>query len=508
MGKEEHPDRTSPVPVHTKRSVVLSRSNLDECFGFALQTYVLKRGRHGLKERITYIDYVRDDSIAAKAGIQEGDVVVAINGFPSLLESHSALVKRMSSQLELRLDLLYQNISRILDLSVRSLQLQYILAEKYILLEQLEMQESSILHESEGSLSTVVRRARWLSMCQDISKSLNLCRKLLNKDNNQEFYQLCPEPTSKCCDVAAKKSVSQQDGMLAPRHALQMASRSFISRESVLLSVSASSHPRRWTSAGPPPPTPSKPGSFSDKYDKFLSRWPRVYAIHRMVVDGSRWCFADIKTYIRLKRELSNARQLDSLSVPELEVLVQSGGELAKMLSLVVVLQIPGPGDILILLLIFFPRHILTRHFWSDEQRKKFFQLDIERSLANTGLADVLGNPTSVDKVRQHKVEELNFETLVALAALHSIYPLPGVRNRFAQRCKAMRRLDKIMANNLELFTERQLHFHLFIRRINVEANATDNDLRKTLRKWIQFTRNVDDVAYLCAPIFFNQRKS
>ncbi|VDL71844.1 unnamed protein product [Nippostrongylus brasiliensis] len=245
--------------------------------------------------------------------------------------------------------------------------------------------------------------------------------------------------------------------MLAPRHALQMASRSFISRESVLLSVSASSHPRRWTSAGPPPPTPSKPGSFSDKYDKFLSRWPKVYAIHRMVVDGSRWCFADIKTYIRLKRELSNARQLDSLSVPELEVLVQ---------------------------------------------------LDIERSLANTGLADVLGNPTSVDKVRQHKVEELNFETLVALAALHSIYPLPGVRNRFAQRCKAMRQLDKIMANNLESFTERQLHFHLFIRRINVEANATDSDLRKTLRKWIQFTRNVDDVAYLCAPIFFNQRKS
>lgn len=38
-----------------------------------VQTYVLKRGSYGLKERITYIDYVRDDSIAAKAGIQEGE---------------------------------------------------------------------------------------------------------------------------------------------------------------------------------------------------------------------------------------------------------------------------------------------------------------------------------------------------------------------------------------------------------------------------------------------------
>ncbi|PIO64472.1 hypothetical protein TELCIR_13899, partial [Teladorsagia circumcincta] len=42
------------------------------------------------------------------------------------------------------------------------------------------------------------------------------------------------------------------------------------------------------------------------------------------VQEGSRWCFADIKTYIRLKRELSSkARTLESLSMPELEVLVQ-----------------------------------------------------------------------------------------------------------------------------------------------------------------------------------------
>ncbi|VDO94697.1 unnamed protein product [Heligmosomoides polygyrus] len=154
-----------------------------------------------------------------------------------------------------------------------------------------------------------------------------------------------------------------------------------------------------WTSAGPPPPTPSKPGSFSARYDAFIARWPKVYALHRMVVDGSRWCFADIKTYVRLKREITNPKQLQNLTMSELEVLVQSGGELAKMIALVVVLQIPGPGDILILLLIFFPRLILTRHFWSDAQRKKYFQLDVQRSLANSSLPGLLGNVSVVDQI-------------------------------------------------------------------------------------------------------------
>ncbi|ETN85570.1 hypothetical protein NECAME_01462 [Necator americanus] len=40
------------------------------------------------------------------------------------------------------------------------------------------------------------------------------------------------------------------------------------------------------TSSGPPPTSPSKPGSFSDRYDKFIAQWPKVHTLHRMVVDG------------------------------------------------------------------------------------------------------------------------------------------------------------------------------------------------------------------------------
>ncbi|ETN85571.1 hypothetical protein NECAME_01463 [Necator americanus] len=173
------------------------------------KTYVFKRGASGIRERITYIDYVRESSIAADGGVQKGDVVVAVNGIPVLTESHKGLIELMSSQLNLHLVLVYQDIARILALSVRSLQLQYILAEKYILLEQIDMEEASILNGSAGSLSTDLRRARWLSVCRSISKSLNVCRKFLGKGPKPVLCRLHGEPSVSASEIAVLEGTDQ-----------------------------------------------------------------------------------------------------------------------------------------------------------------------------------------------------------------------------------------------------------------------------------------------------------
>ncbi|RCN29953.1 hypothetical protein ANCCAN_24280 [Ancylostoma caninum] len=333
---QSHPQ---PVPVNSQRIALLSRSNLDESFGFALQTYIFKRGPVGLTERITYVDYVREDSAAAVAGVRRGDVVVAVNGFPVLAESHKALVDLMSSQLKLHLVLLYQDITRILALSVRSLQLQYILAEKYILLEQMDMEEASLLHGSGGSLSTDFRRARWLSACQDISKSLNLCRKLLGRESKQDLYRLHDAPAESAGVLTALEHNVELDDdcsqkinwRLQKMFARSCLPPSLFTRQRdfglnhLVYAVTSNGSPQtRMTSSGPPPVAPPKPGSFSDRYDKFISRWPKVHALHRMVVDGSRWCFSDIKVYFRIKRELSaKKKELTDLTMEELEVLIQ-----------------------------------------------------------------------------------------------------------------------------------------------------------------------------------------
>ncbi|CAI4221649.1 unnamed protein product [Auanema sp. JU1783] len=127
-----------------RRTIVVIRSTLNESFGFALQSYVFKRGSNSI-ERITYVDYVQDGAPASKAGIRRGDVVIAVNGVSVIGESHSSLVSIISSQLQMRIVVLFQNIARIIQLSARSLQLQYILREKQKMLEALEREEQKII---------------------------------------------------------------------------------------------------------------------------------------------------------------------------------------------------------------------------------------------------------------------------------------------------------------------------------------------------------------------------
>ncbi|ETN85569.1 hypothetical protein NECAME_01461 [Necator americanus] len=67
--------------------------------------------------------------------------------------------------------------------------------------------------------------------------------------------------------------------------------------------------------------------------------------------------------------------------------------------------------------------------------------------------------PTSVEGLRLPNVEELRGDVLIALSAIHSMYPFPGIRRRFQQRCKAMRQLDKVVGANIGSLTARQLHF-------------------------------------------------
>ncbi|EYC43165.1 hypothetical protein Y032_0501g2597 [Ancylostoma ceylanicum] len=120
-------------------------------------------------------------------------------------------------------------------------------------------------------------------------------------------------------------------------------------------------------------------------------------------------------------------------------------------------------------------------------------------------LFEVVGNPASVEGVHLPSLENLSFDVLIALSAIHSMYPLPGIRRRFQWRCKAMRQLDKVVASKVNTLTARQLYFHLFIRRIN-NTGSTEAEMRRTLKSWLQFTKNLDDAAYLCAPVFFNKR--
>uniref|UniRef100_A0A1I7X7Y9 LETM1 domain-containing protein n=1 Tax=Heterorhabditis bacteriophora TaxID=37862 RepID=A0A1I7X7Y9_HETBA len=186
---------------------------------------------------------------------------------------------------------------------------------------------------------------------------------------------------------------------------------------------------------------------------------------------------------------------------------------------MVVMILLPLPLTIYLIgfAIIFFPRLVLTRHFWSDNQRKKFFLYDVTKSMTKgTVLRRIIGNPSSVNCIHLPKIEELPTSLVHVLSSIHSFYYLPGISRRLSKRCEAMRELDKRLYAEIDCLTSRQLYFyftlkiyfqHMYIRRIDY-TKQSEQEMRDILRKWLKFTSNLENSAYLCAPVFFNGRKS
>ncbi|EJW79409.1 hypothetical protein WUBG_09682, partial [Wuchereria bancrofti] len=119
-----------------------------------------------------------------------------------------------------------------------------------------------------------------------------------------------------------------------------------------------------------------------ERYESFLSRrYPKVYAVHRMVINGCKWCWSDIKIYYRLKKDLrTKTRQISELKQSELEILLQTKEELLKLAVIVIFIPLPLTVYIFALAVVFFPRLVLTRHFWTNDQRKRFWSTSLKRT--------------------------------------------------------------------------------------------------------------------------------
>ncbi|UMM12181.1 hypothetical protein L5515_001092 [Caenorhabditis briggsae] len=263
----------------------------------------------------------------------------------------------------------------------------------------------------------------------------------------------------------------------------------------------------RHTSAGPPPSTPAKEGSLTYKYEKFIGKWPKVLALHRTVLEGSRWCFADVKMYFRTKKAVTTGqKKLSDLTVEELETLVQMPVEGPKMAIVTALLPVPLSVYVFAFAVIFFPRLVLTRHFWSDEQRREFFQLEVTKALiSGEQLLSTFGSPSPSDENKLKPIDKLDTSEMLLLHGMHSMYPLPGAKRRIEKRMEALRALDNLMPSAIDGFNERQLIFNCYIRKIDI-GKKSESEMRDSLRQYVKFTSRMPNNVYLYASPLFKQK--
>ncbi|EFO24865.2 hypothetical protein LOAG_03622 [Loa loa] len=260
------------------------------------------------------------------------------------------------------------------------------------------------------------------------------------------------------------------------------------------------------------------------QYESLLSRrYPKAYAVHRMVMDGCKWCWSDIKTYYRLKKDLrTKTRQISELKRSELEILLQCPSEITHIITLLMLLQIPVVGESLCVMLVFFPRLILTRHFWTNDQRKRFWSTSLKRTaqMHFDPLRKYLQNfdinvQTPLKELKKLELPEMNTYSLghlYHLSRLHRVSLLTGGVRGLHDRAEILRHLDHSLKSEhtaIDVMNEQQLYEQFYLRRLQYDG-LSEEKMKCLLKNWVQHLTDPHLKAslFLHIPIFETALKS
>ncbi|EGT54210.1 hypothetical protein CAEBREN_00523 [Caenorhabditis brenneri] len=167
-----------------QRSLLLCRQNFDTSFGFALQSYVFKRTSSNSYERITYVDYVSTDSPADRCGIIRGDMVVAVNEKSVVTASHAEIVDSIAQCLQVSLVLVFKDVARIVELSMRSIQLRFMLDTKMQELKRLEEREKELLELLSDDHSELIEDEEIESTLYELDEELKNVQQAQEKETD------------------------------------------------------------------------------------------------------------------------------------------------------------------------------------------------------------------------------------------------------------------------------------------------------------------------------------
>uniref|UniRef100_A0AC35TSP7 PDZ domain-containing protein n=1 Tax=Rhabditophanes sp. KR3021 TaxID=114890 RepID=A0AC35TSP7_9BILA len=127
---------------HRRQTLLLKRSKKDS-FGFTIQSYLLKRSGFSDVEPITFVDSIKPNSPAAKAGLVSGSVIYAINGQICIDYSHEQLRDLIMSLTEMMIVVLFENMQKRIELAKRRNELDLLLQAKLKELAEIEEYEKS-----------------------------------------------------------------------------------------------------------------------------------------------------------------------------------------------------------------------------------------------------------------------------------------------------------------------------------------------------------------------------
>ncbi|XP_077074631.1 LETM1 domain-containing protein 1 isoform X1 [Siphateles boraxobius] len=112
----------------------------------------------------------------------------------------------------------------------------------------------------------------------------------------------------------------------------------------------------------------------NEKYERFLQRrFPRFYALYHTFMKGFRLLFQDAQEVRRIMtRMFSDSVEHQTVPYRDMEKLRQVRRDLIKAIPLVIISIPPFANYLVFILMYFYPRQLLIRHFWTPQQLVEF----------------------------------------------------------------------------------------------------------------------------------------
>lgn len=110
------------------------------------------------------------------------------------------------------------------------------------------------------------------------------------------------------------------------------------------------------------------------KYEKLLeSKFPGAMRVYKVFMEGTKDFFTDFKGFISIIRRLNTQGvNLHSLTLNELELYHQLPKDIRKVAPVLLISALPFANYVVFPIAYYYPRLLLTRHFWNIQQKSEY----------------------------------------------------------------------------------------------------------------------------------------
>ncbi|XP_044752239.1 LETM1 domain-containing protein 1 [Coccinella septempunctata] len=266
-------------------------------------------------------------------------------------------------------------------------------------------------------------------------------------------------------------------------------------------------------------------------YEKHIEkRFPNAVGLYRSFKEGTKNFIRDVKLYYSIVRAINKKQKiLRDFTRKEIELYDQLPRDMLKLTPILIFSALPFTNYVIFPLIYFFPKQLLSQHFWTIQQRVDFSRSFLhERLLHNKPIfrhlqeqlsrlkghelyepwRDVLGKLGSgvqpeVDQILQCQElfvnEPYNLSYLRGIHIKHLLH-LHNMntffwfrRSRLSDKALILKEMDLaiLREGGVHNLTIEALRMSCYIRGLN-PTNMKNEDMINWLNKWIKVSKTID----------------